>query len=253
MKFVAGRPAMVLGKYLVLAELHLGIEYELRKKGVRMPLLENKIAEEINELLKETKTHSLIVLGDAKHDIYGMREKEKRMMHRFFSQLHCKRIILVKGNHDGDLDELAGKYGKKEVKVVPAEGFVLKVGGKTYGLVHGHAWPKKEVFESDFLLMAHNHPLVEFSSKGYKRAEQVWVIGRMKESNEFGTRKAQQAVVFPSFNPLSGGKPVNRSGEGLGPILKNRLMNLDDAEAFLLNGVNLGRIKRLRKFAFSEE
>ena len=253
MKFVADRPAMVLGKNLVLAELHLGLEYALRKKGVMMPPLHRRTAAELNELMKETKTDSLIVLGDTKHEIYGMEQRELRTIQEFFSLLKCGRVLLVKGNHDGDLEKLEGRVEGKDLKVAPAEGTVVKIGKTSFGLVHGHAWPSQDVLMADILLMAHNHPQIEFYSNGYRWVEQAWVVGNLRNSKEHGTRREQRVVIFPCFNPLSGGKAVNKMDVGLGPLLKNGLVDLANAQAFLLNGVSLGKIKGLKKFALVEE
>lgn len=268
MKFVSNEPAAIIGKALIVADLHLGIEFELYRKGVHLELQWPKAAKQLQELMKQGKCNELIIIGDAKHDIYGLEEREKQMMRSFFRSLldsTAKKIIVCKGNHDGQLQELAAEG---LITLVGPEGFVLCQGSgrnKTkYGLFHGHAWPSKEVAEADVLLMGHNHPLIELTEKlGFRWSEPAWIIGysrptadpntkeTKKEARKADKRKITKTIVFPAFNPLSGGIAFNTHPckELLGPLFENELFELENAEARLLSGVSLGKIGFLRKFA----
>ena len=48
MKFIHGKPAAAIGKTLLIADLHLGFEYELRQKGVLVELQYRAVAKAIN-------------------------------------------------------------------------------------------------------------------------------------------------------------------------------------------------------------
>lgn len=242
MRFVANAPAAVVGGAIVASDVHLGIEYELQEKGVRLFPKPRKIAAEFNKLLKQFHASELLFLGDLKHDCRGFEEREKRMMREFLAHLAAERVVVCKGNHDSQLEEVAG------IEVVAPEGFVYKAGGKTYGMHHGHAWPGKKLLQADCLLMGNNHPTIAFVDKlGHKREEKAWIAGELKASKKFGTRR-QKAIVFPAYSRLSGGIAFNahECRELLGPLFKNELFDLEDAEAFLLSGVRLGMIRRLR-------
>jgi hypothetical protein len=248
MKFLSGKPAMSLEGALIISDLHLGMEFELRKKGVRLPLQHKKLANEVNSLLKQSRAKQFIVLGDVKHDVYGFWEREKMVLREFFESLACEKILVLKGNHDGNLEEL--RVEGKDFEVAPAEGVVY---AKKYGLIHGHAWPAQELLETDFLLMGHNQPVVEFCANGFCWRERAWIVGNMVENKRHGTRKKQKTIIFPAFNPLSGGQAFNSNklGKGeefLGPLLKNNLVDLGNAHAFLLNGIDLGKLRDLRKY-----
>jgi hypothetical protein len=54
---------------------------------------------------------------------------------------------------------------------------------------------------------------------------------------------------MPAFNELVGGLLFNRhkTSELLGPFFKNEVFKLEDAEIYLLNGINLGRIRNLHQ------
>ena len=246
---MSGTPAAVIGKTLVIADSHLGIELALRRRGILVGVQWPKVAKEVNALLKQTKASRLIILGDAKHDVYGFEAREKLMMEDFFAALDTKDVTVIKGNHDGGIEQLA------EIAVIPAEGCVEKIGGKTYGFAHGHAWPSPEVFGADVLLTAHSHPVIEFRDPlGFRWAEPAWIMGETKKNEERGSRKGQPFVMFPAFSKMSGGLPMNalRESEYLGPLLRNGIIDLDNADAVLTSGVKLGKIRHLKKMAARE-
>lgn len=249
MKFVSGKPAAVAGKTLLVADLHLGIEFELRRKGVRMPLQWKATAQEISGLLQQTRADQLLILGDAKHDIYGLELKEKEMMRSFFRAVldgGCSKITVAKGNHDGQLQELAAE---SLIEMIGPQGAVVSMGGKQYGVCHGHAWPATELAKAPLLLLAHNHPLIEFTDAlGFRWSERAWILGSTRKCVNYPG--IQKAVVFPAFNTLSGGMAFNAKpcNQLLGPLFENECFDLDRAEARLLSGMPLGRIKALRKY-----
>lgn len=253
MKFISGAPAAVVGRALVVADLHLGIEFELYRKGVHLEVQWPKAAVRLQQLMQESECSELIILGDAKHDIYGLEEREKQMMRAFFSKLletTANKITVCKGNHDGQLQELAAEG---LITLYGAEGFARKQGSTSYGFFHGHAWPSEKVGNAEVLLMGHNHPLIELTDKlGFRWSEQTWIIGKSTAKKE--AKKQKKAIVFPAFNPLSGGLAFNTHAckEILGPLFENELFDLENAEARLLSGVPLGKISVLRKITQSK-
>lgn len=249
MKFVSGKPAAVIGENLVVADVHAGFEFELQKKGVRIAPQPKALAKEFNELLEESGCKNVVVLGDFKHDVHGFEQRERRLVQEFCGNLNAK-LIVIKGNHDSMLEESAF------LKVAPVEGIVLREGGKSFGLHHGHAWPAKELFSCDFLLMGNNHPAVEFrDSLGFRWVQKAWVHGELKVNNankkiaaEKGVANKQEAIVFPAFSSLYAGTPFNRveNFELLGPLFKNNFFDLPNAVAYNLGGVKLGKISGLK-------
>ncbi len=250
MQFIANAPAAVIGEWLVVSDVHLGFEFELQSKGVRLWPDAKASAAEFNRLLAESGCTKVAVLGDFKHDVRGFASREKRLVSDFCAMVDAKDIIVVKGNHDSSL------VGYNKLQVKPATGIVLTIDGKSYGLHHGHAWPDPKLFKCDYLLMGNNHPAIEFSdSLGFNWVKKAWVHGAIKigKANRAlvaprGVVAGQIAIVFPAFSQLYPGTPFNRldSFELLGPLFKSRLFDLDNAKAIGLDGVRLGRIKDLR-------
>ncbi len=246
MFFIFNQPAAVVSDCLIVAELHLGLEFELRRKNhVFVPLQHKKIARQLNALLKQTNAKRLIVLGDLKHDVSGFEREEQKMLSEFIDALECEQLILVKGNHDSLIEK---KLFNPKLKIVPATGMVLEEEGKKIGLAHGHAWPSHEVLEADVLLLGHQHPGVKIIEKTGMHMQPVWLVGEIKASKKFGTRK-QQAIVFPAFGSLTGYMAVNEGKRMLGPFFENKLFDLANAKAIALNGLLLGRMKDLTRFA----
>jgi metallophosphoesterase superfamily enzyme len=156
-------------------------------------------------------------------------------------------VEVVKGNHDGNLERMC------EVKVHGAGGIIIREEGKKYGLCHGHAWPSPALMGCDYLILSHNHPLVELVDKnGYMHREPVFLAGKIdakKAEKEYGKGKVNSklnAVVMPAFNPVLFGIAVNRNeNQMLGPFFKNKIFKLLSAIVYRLNGTCLGEIKSL--------
>lgn len=241
-------PALLLepGKILVIADLHIGIEYEMFKAGIKLPSQTEKMTERIKKLIKDTKAKELIILGDVKHNIPGISWQETEEIPKFFEELSKKiKITVVKGNHDGDIDLLTGKA---KIKIVQPSGFKMK----NIGFAHGQAWFKKSMLDCDTILMAHVHPIIEFRSGTYRATEHCWLKGKV--DNEILKKKfkkeskIREIIIMPVFNKLIGGYAVNSEEfQPLGPILKHRVMDIKKSEIYLLDGTYLGKLDKLKK------
>jgi putative SbcD/Mre11-related phosphoesterase len=220
---VFGKPALSIGRALVISDLHLGIEYFLEGKGIRIPSQWKAMAREVVALKEETGADTLIINGDLKHGIpAGKREfRDTRLFIKEVSA-HFDEIYLVKGNHDGGLQNEIGHL----VEIVPGSGFVFD----GVGIFHGHAWPSEDVMEARSLLMGHMHPSYEFTdSIGNSQKEPCWVRGRYK---------ARKITVMPAMSRFYGGAAVNR-GEFLGPVLRSEDFAVD--EIILMDGTVVKR------------
>ncbi len=215
---IFGKPALSAGDALIISDLHIGIEYFLEKKGIRIPSQWKEMKNEVIELGEIGGSDVLIINGDLKHGISaGKREFEATRMFIKEVSAHFKEIYLVKGNHDGGLQDEIGHL----VKIIPGSGFVYK----GMGIFHGHAWPSEEVMDSDVLVMGHMHPSYEFTDAiGNSQKEPCWLRGRYLE---------KELIVMPAMNRFYGGAAVN-NGEFLGPVLRSDGFTLE--EVVLLDG-----------------
>lgn len=224
--FIAGKPVMKIGELLIVADLHLGITKDIWDKGVRLPSQAGILAKRLNDLKKSSKTKKLVLLGDVKHSIPVISWQEQKELPEFFSLLDFKKIILLKGNHDGNIERLVPENVK--VKKTYAYG--------DYVFTHGHRRIKTT---KKIIVIGHNQPHVKFRDEmGATYTEPVWVRGPLK-----GNYKNKKMIMVPAFNELAGATIVNRD-KLLGPIAKN--LDVRKSHCFLLDGTDLGVINDLR-------
>lgn len=211
MDIVFGKPAAVIKDTLLIADLHLGIEFELQKKGFNIPSQFKPFSREISELSQECER--VIVLGDLKHTITGFSWPEKIYLPEFVRSLG-KDVILVKGNHDGGIEEYLN------IPIISSSGFEYE----RYWLFHGHAKPGEL---RRYMVMAHVHPVLRITdSLGGVVTEKVWVKAKYE---------GKKLLIMPAFNPLITGVDVHEI-EGL------KSLDLKGARIYSLEGEYLGRV-----------
>ena len=240
-KFIAGEPALLIGRTLVISDLHLGIEHDFYRSGIRMPSQTEKLVKRIDDLIKKTKAKGLIIIGDVKHKIPGTSFQEEREIPGFFNYFSGKiKTEIVMGNHDPGIEKLL----PREVGIHPMQGFLL---GDAY-LCHGHAWPAKDIEKASLVVLGHNQPLIELRDKlGYSWTEKAWIVSEM-DSNKLGKRykglkSAPKLIIMPAFNDLAGGIRFNREENFMGPLVK--AAKLKSAKAYLLDGTYMGKLGKL--------
>lgn len=247
-KFLTDYPALFISdkKILVVADLHLGLDHQLYKSGILIHPQAEKFQKTLDKLIDLTKAKTLVILGDIKHKVPGISFRETREIQKLLNHLKEKiEIILTTGNHDTDLSQTI----PEEVKTYPSTGFKI---GK-YGFFHGHAWPSKSLMTCDYLFMGHIHPAIEFRDElGYRSMEQVWIRGKLndnliKQKYKIDKTGKLQTIIFPTFNKLLGGLALNVTlqKELIGPLLSNKILDIDKSKAYLLDGTFLGTVGNL--------
>lgn len=221
--FVKNEPAMKVGRYLIISDVHIGLTRDIWESGVYLPSQAAPMAKKLNALKKLTKTSCLIIVGDLKHKITGVSPQERREVPEFLRSLKFKKILIVKGNHDGHVEKLAG--GMKNVSVRKS----FSVGG--YCFTHGH---RNVRTSKKIIVVGHNHLCVRFRDDvGAVYTEPVWVRGKAGSNT---------IIIMPAFNELCGYYSANK-GKFNGPIASKLTAN---AHVYMLDGIDLGRIKDLK-------
>lgn len=248
-KFVTDYPALFIPekRMLVIADVQIGLEHELYKKGIFIQPQVDKFLKILDHLIKITKVKNLVILGDLKHKVPGISLRETKQLPRFFEHLMKKvKIIFVKGNHDTDLEGLI----PKEVETYGSHG--VRIG--EYGFFHGHGWPSKDLVGCDYLFMGHLQPGIEFRDDfGYRNIEQVWVKGRLDGklvAKKYKVEKTGELnfVIVPAFNSLLGSAIINRidKKDYDGILASHKIFNMNNSRIFLLDGTDLGYLKNLK-------
>ncbi|MBI2579812.1 MAG: metallophosphoesterase [Candidatus Aenigmarchaeota archaeon] len=221
--FVRNEPAIKIDSSLVIADLHIGITRDIWEKGISLPSQVSRMAERVNSIKKRTRTSRLVILGDVKHRIPVASFQEEREVPDFLSLVNFRKIVIVKGNHDGEIEGIVGKIPVRKS---------LSIG--RYCLTHGH---RKVATKKNMIIIGHNQPHVKLKDEmGAIYVEPAWVQGIMKDGREL--------TIMPAFNELCGASIVNEQ-KFIGPIAKNLLPS---ARVYLLDGTDLGTIDRLPRF-----
>ena len=239
---IIDEPALLLNekKLLVIADLHIGIESELRENGLQV-LSQTKVMEQrLISILTTNAIHDIILLGDIKHNIPSSTIQERSEVNQFLNTIQTYGTLhVLPGNHDGNIDRLL----PPTIKLHPSDGFVFE----GIGFTHGHRRPNKEVMQCEQVIIAHTHPTVMLTDRlGYRTFEQCWLRGTPlfdKLIEKYPTSPISQILVMPAFNPLCGGIAVNRDPL-LGPFCS--LIDVDNADLYLLDGSSLGKVKDLK-------
>ncbi len=250
--FITNEPMLIVGDRLTVADLHIGIDHEYWKAGIKISPYLEKIMPKLEKLIKESNAKKLMILGDVKHMVPGLSWQEIKEIPSFFR--YFKKIVdieIVPGNHDGLLE----KYSIKGIKIYPRSGVLID---DVY-YTHGHTWPSADFLKAKYLIMGHIHPGIEFKSElGYRWVEDVWVRAEFdskKIKEKYGSAEnLPEVIILPKFNDYVGTVALNKPMpeiekqyyESPGPIMKN--LRLDEAKIYMLDGTFLGELKNLRNY-----
>ncbi|MBS3056478.1 MAG: metallophosphoesterase [Candidatus Aenigmarchaeota archaeon] len=221
-RFIINFPAMKIADFLVIADIHLGITREIYEAGVRLPSQVENLSDRINYLLKKTKTKNLIIIGDLRHRIPIPSFQEENEVPEFIRKINAYQIILVKGNHDGNIESLLN-----DTNVIVKPWYEIS----DYIFLHGHT--KLPETSAKKIVIAHNHPGIKFKDKlGNSYVEPVWIKGFYD---------GRELIIMPCFNELAGTFPVNEKKEFHGPVAKK----IELPRAYLIDGIELGLLESL--------
>lgn len=230
MEFVYNEPAVISDDKLIIGDLHIGLESELRKRGINTPTQSKEMSNRITKILFENNCSELVILGDLKHGIPWAEWDEKKNLKKFIKSIESKASVkIVKGNHDASIE----KYIEKDI--IKPQGYR---DGEEYFL-HGHAEPKDEAFECKQIFMSHLHPTIKITdSLGKTTVQKTWLKGKVEKNQE-----KTNLLIVPSFNKLISGRDIRE--EFMGPMKK--YINTYNLEVTLLDGTNLGKLKDIEK------
>ncbi|MBI4981462.1 metallophosphoesterase [Candidatus Woesearchaeota archaeon] len=213
-------------KVLILSDLHLGYEEYLHQKGVLLPKAQAQlIRKELQKIFQIIKPTIIIINGDLKHE-FGrvLRQEWKEVLQLIdFLQQHCKKLILIRGNHDLILGPIAEK---KALKIISEH----RVGDTL--ITHGDKLIKTT---AKTIIIGHEHPAITLREKSKVEKFKCFLKGRWN---------GKTLIVMPSFNPLLEGTDIIKE-KLLSPFLKD----VSDFEVFVVHAgemFRLGRVKELK-------
>jgi len=246
MKFIPNKPALLINGNLVVADLHNGIEFELYRKGVTVSSQTGEKLERLKAIVLDTKPEKLIILGDLKHNVPVTSSQERVEVPHFLRELLelVPKVIITKGNHDGSIERL----------IPPGVEVVDELIEDNVGYFHGHKIPSAKLLEQELIICAHTHPSILLRDiRG--NTQQAWIETTVKGSGTKARGSSSDPVrsfakgetrvlVVPAFDDSTRGSAVNNT-DPIGPFLK-RMIDLDGADIYLLDGSYLGNLSELR-------
>ncbi|MEM2040718.1 MAG: metallophosphoesterase [Nitrososphaerota archaeon] len=254
-RWIDGSPGLIVEeggrRYLVLSDLHLGIEDEGRDRGIHLPSMLPSILESVKGLLNNFGPVSLVLLGDVKHRIVGVSWREARQVREFVMEVRplVEELIIAPGNHDVGIYSLTESFAS----IMPSRGF--GIGDKW--LLHGHTWPHPEALSRDLIIIGHTHPVLRLVEDDLPTRQRVYLFMKSRRSRlydaletrpgygelvkSYGRRGNMKLLVMPHFNPAAGGVEVEQlihSKMG-SPLLRSGVFDVKNALVLSLEGVIL--------------
>ncbi len=225
--------ALYFDSTLVIADIHIGYEEVLNKKGILVPRTQleeaTKRLDKIFDRLKNRRIERIIINGDLKHEFGTISEQEWRNTLKFLDLLakHCNEIVLIKGNHDTILGPIARKRNVKVMDNIMVGNVLITHGDKISG--------KETLNKASAIIMGHEHPAISLKKDSRTETYKCFLKGKYK---------GKDLIVLPSFNTLIEGTDILRD-EILSPFLHQ---NLDNFEVFVVEDkvYNFGKLKNLR-------
>jgi putative SbcD/Mre11-related phosphoesterase len=203
---------------LIFSDFHLGFEETLNTRGSLVPRFQFK--DTITRLDRicaniQQPIETIILNGDIKHEFGTITTQEWREILKLIDFLltRCKKVVIVKGNHDVILNIIAKKRNIDIVKSVRMGNILI---------AHGDSIDKGALEKTvKTIIIGHDHPA--FAVRENRRVElfKCYLKGRWKHKT---------LIVQPSFNTVREGTDVLQ-GRFLSPYLNQKT---DNFEIFLV-------------------
>ena len=208
-RLVEGESAALIGRTLVIADVHIGIEKELWREGVRASGISEKALGSFERLLEKTRPSKIVINGDLKHNIPLFTKREAETVRKFVEAgRDYGEVLVVKGNHDGGIEGIVDGVVGNYVKI------------RGIWITHGHVR-----LEERPVIIGHVHPAYPLDFHFRKEPVKVWLVG-------------EEVLVLPAFSPFIVGNDITDPENWLGPIARRvRRFDVLTPDGYLLGSV----------------
>ena len=194
--------------YLIVGDLHLGLEYSLMKKYRFTDINSNNHYNSLWNIFNQFKIYKTILLGDIKESITGYSKSELNDVKNFFDFIlkFSDQIIVTQGNHDSILSSgfdskteeiiIEGKFNS-DLPIVFTYEYVLK----EYSFLHGHRKSKISI-PKKYLFSCHVHPRVDL--KDSKGVTQTYLATLLMKKEDY------YSFVIPSVSEFKAGVAIEK-------------------------------------------
>jgi putative SbcD/Mre11-related phosphoesterase len=243
LEFIGEGPALVVTgeeRYLVVADLHFGIEADLALHGLHFRSRSQARLERLLSIVDRTDPDGLILLGDVKHSIPSITRQEYYELPRILETLRDRVPLRVfPGNHDVGIE----RYLRYD-EICAKEGAIID----EVGYLHGHMYPSP-VLAGHLMIIGHHHPLLSLRdevgcalrSPAYLRAGVNTQALGMAQTEE--TNTPTRVLFMPAFNEIAGYDLLQIIRNPTSPL--SRHIITDDSEIILADGTYIGPLHAL--------
>jgi metallophosphoesterase superfamily enzyme len=245
LEFFCDGPALVIEetqRYLVVADLHFGIEADLAAHGLHFRSRSRDRLTRLLSVIDRADPDALILLGDVKHSIPALTRQEYYELPTILETLRCRiPLIVFPGNHDIGIELYLTAS-----ELQPKDGAIID----GIGYLHGHTYPAS-CLAGHLIVIGHHHPLVSLmdevgcalQSPAYLRAEldRDGLFTKSDPKSDLSTR----ALFVPSFNEIAGYDIFQITRNPMSPF--SRFIRREKAEIILADGTYLGPLQFLDK------
>jgi uncharacterized protein len=238
LEFIGDGPALVVTgeeRYLVVADLHFGIEADLAMHGLHFRSRSKARLERLLAIVDRIDPDGLILLGDIKHSIPSITRQEFFELPRILEALRDRVPLRVfPGNHDIGIERYL-----RPAEIYAKDGAVID----GVGYLHGHMYPSPSL-AGHLMIVGHHHPLLSLrdevgcalQSPAYLRAGVFTGKLGMPEQNE--SDPLTRALFMPAFNEIAGYDIVQIVKNPTSPLSRHIIPG--DAEIILADGTYIG-------------
>lgn len=203
---------------LVVADLHLGYEDYLSRRGVMIPRIQfPKTIERIREMTANSKTERIVFAGDVQHDFSRTSFQTGKEIDELIKKFSKYELVFLKGNHDTFLSGLISRHGYELGETRETSDFLI---------THGH----KNVETKKRIIIGHEHPSIVLR-------DELGAVNKYK-----CVLVSDRIIVLPALSPLASGTVINQDEKPLSPLISD----FNDFKP-VIQGLEFPRIKKLEK------
>lgn len=240
--FIDSGPAILVEeeiRILVVADLHMGIESDLRTHGIHFRSRGENRIKRLLDISRDTSPDIILLLGDIKHRVPGTSLQEFRELPGLFQSLRKSGEVLVSpGNHDPGIESFL-----RPSELLRPEGTVID----RNGYLHGHMHPDPGLTGS-LIIAGHHHPVVSLRDEvGPAIRSPCYILGELRhapgnanqdkggdEETEPADQLSTRILFIPAFNEFAGYGIERTFRSPFSPL--SRSLIVETAECLLPDG-----------------
>lgn len=238
LEFIGDGPALVVKgeeRYLVVADLHFGIEADLAMHGLHFRSRSKARLERLLAIVDRVDPDGLILLGDIKHSIPSITRQEFFELPRILEALRDRVPLRVfPGNHDIGIERYL-----RPAEISAKDGAVID----GVGYLHGHMYPSPAL-AGHLMIVGHHHPLLSLrdevgcalQSPAYLRAGVN--TGKLGMPEQKPSDSPTRALFMPAFNEIAGYDIFQIVKNPTSPLSRHIIP--DETEIILADGTYIG-------------